>query len=180
MVAFNGLCGFFIGVWSITLILEHLIVVFLFLEGSWSDTFYFCFLWLLIRCQLWITWGSGDSVAPPIHWGVPETVFWSFLGVPLISSSPALFIFVRGSAPPSMGVLGHAFLACPWPSPTLFISSFRELYWWTLYSSLPYQSVWFIRLGCCLHQDFLRSRFIVRFRFGAPAWRVSDVPCSLR
>ena len=41
VVAFSGLRVFFIGVWSITLLLEHLFVVFLFLEGAWSNNFDF-------------------------------------------------------------------------------------------------------------------------------------------
>ena len=38
----------------------------------------------------------------------------------------------------------------------------------------------FICLGCCLSQDFLRSRFIIHFCFVAPAWCVSGVPCYSR
>ena len=45
--------------------------------------------------------------------------------------------FVRVSAPPSLGALGHAFLGCPWPSSESFLSAFRALYWWPLSSSLP-------------------------------------------
>ena len=47
LVMFAELREFFIWVWFITLILENLFVVFLFLEGAWSDTFDFCFRWLL-------------------------------------------------------------------------------------------------------------------------------------
>ena len=43
MVALAGLRGIFIGVWSITLLLDHMFVVFLFFEGAWSDTFDFSF-----------------------------------------------------------------------------------------------------------------------------------------
>ena len=53
MVVFTGLRVFFIGVWSITLLLEHLLVVFIFLEGAWSDTINFFFRLLLNRCPLW-------------------------------------------------------------------------------------------------------------------------------
>ena len=41
LVAFTKTLGFFIGVWYIILILEHLFVVFLFLGGAWYDTFDF-------------------------------------------------------------------------------------------------------------------------------------------
>ena len=41
LAVFTGLRGFFIGVRSITLLLEHMFVVFLFLGGEWSDTFNF-------------------------------------------------------------------------------------------------------------------------------------------
>ena len=64
MVALTGLQGFFIGVWSITLLVEHLLMLVLFLEVAWSDTLDFCFRWLLIRCPLCTTWGSGMSVSP--------------------------------------------------------------------------------------------------------------------
>ena len=71
--AFTGLCGFFIRVWSITLLLEQLFVVFLFLGGEWYDTFY----------------------------------FWS--------------------NPSSLGVLGHARLACPWCYLDRLMSALRAL-----------------------------------------------------
>ena len=61
--------AFKIGVWFITLLLGFLLVVFLCLEGAWSDTFDFCFHWLLIYCPKWTTWRPGTSVAPPIPWG---------------------------------------------------------------------------------------------------------------
>ena len=53
VVVFNGLRECFIRVRSITLLLEHLLVVFLFLEGAWSDTFNFCFRWLLRSFPKW-------------------------------------------------------------------------------------------------------------------------------
>ena len=59
---------YFIRLLSITLILENLFVVFLFLEGAWSYNLYFYFFWILRRCPLCTTWGSGVSVAPLILW----------------------------------------------------------------------------------------------------------------
>ena len=44
--------GFFIRLWSITLLLEHLPVVLLFLEGAWSNISDFFFHWLLSSCHL--------------------------------------------------------------------------------------------------------------------------------
>ena len=46
---FTGLCEFLIEVWSVTLLVEHLLVEFLFLEGESYYTFNFLFLWI-IRC----------------------------------------------------------------------------------------------------------------------------------
>ena len=91
MVAFNGMCGLFIGVWSITLLLEHLFMVFYFLEGSWPDTFDFWSLWLLSRCLLWTTWGSGTSVAPPLPWATYACLIDTSLVLPGIHS----VIFLR-------------------------------------------------------------------------------------
>ena len=55
------MCGLLISLWSITVLIEHLLVVFLFLEGTWSDTFYFWFLWHLGCFLLCSTRGSGAS-----------------------------------------------------------------------------------------------------------------------
>ena len=55
VVAFTRLRGFLIGVCSITRFPEHLLEVFLSLEGAWSDTFDFCYLWLLSCCPNWTT-----------------------------------------------------------------------------------------------------------------------------
>ena len=46
--ALTGLCEFFIGVWSVTLLLEYLFVIFLFLGGAWFNTFDFRFLGYLL------------------------------------------------------------------------------------------------------------------------------------
>ena len=43
LVSFIGLSECFIGVWSINLLVEHLLLVFLFSEGAWFDTFDFSF-----------------------------------------------------------------------------------------------------------------------------------------
>ena len=129
MVAFTWLRGFLSGVWSVTLLNEHLIVVFLFLEGAWSNTLDFCFRWLLRPCPKWTTWGPGTYVAPPFHWGSQSLslgVLLVFRGLHSVGFTCFGF-FVVGSAPPSLGVLGHAFLVCPWTYLVLSLSSLWAL-----------------------------------------------------
>ena len=127
VVAFSGLRVFFIGVWSITLLLEHLFVVFLFLEGAWSNNFDFWFHWILSRCPLWTTWGPGASIAPPFPWGSYSRLLGASLVFPCLNSVrfTLLAFFVRGFAPSSMGVIGHAFLECPWCS----LARFQRTSW---------------------------------------------------
>ena len=88
LVAFTGLHGFFIGVWSITLLIYHLFVAFLFLEGTWSGTFYYLFIWIISHFSLWTTWGTGASNAPG-----------AFLVVPILVTSPHLFAPLAWGAP---------------------------------------------------------------------------------
>ena len=100
-------------------------VVFLLLEGAWSDTLDFCFFCLLSRCTLCNTWGSGASVAPLIPWG-PQTraLDQSSLGVPWIPFCQLhrIFFFLGGSALSYLVVLGHTSLECPCSSLARFIS----------------------------------------------------------
>ena len=77
LVAFTGLRGFFYrGVvhhpapWAS-------ICGLLFLECAWSDTFNFCFHWLLIRFTKYTRWGTGASV----YLGISVTIAWRVLGV---------------------------------------------------------------------------------------------------
>ena len=87
------MCVFLIGVWFITLFLEYLFLVFLFLKGAWYDTFYFWFFWIFVRCPLWTTWGSGTSVAPPRTWGPQAHLLDASLLFPSIH--PISFIIFR-------------------------------------------------------------------------------------
>ena len=69
------------------------------------------------------------SVALLIPWGSQVqslAVSLALLGLPSISFT-CFNCFVGGSAPPSLGVLGHAFLAFPWPSSAQSLSSFQAL-----------------------------------------------------
>ena len=66
------------------------------LEGAWSDTFDFCFRWLLSHCPLWTTWGSGASIVPPIPWGPHAhllAVSFVFPGLLFVSFTWLVFLF---------------------------------------------------------------------------------------
>ena len=138
VVAFTGLREFFIWVRSINLIPENMFVVFLFLEGAWSDTFGFDF--------------SGFSAVVPnrLLEGQAHMLLLRFLGdtrhdclarpgwylSSIPSASPDLGFCCWRLAPSSLGVLGRDWLACLWPYLARFLSAIRELYWWPLYSPL--------------------------------------------
>ena len=139
VVAFTRLRGFFIVVWSITLLLEHLLMFFLFLEGAWSDTFDFCFHWIISRCPKWIIGGTGVSVAPLNHWVSQARLIGASLVFPFLHSVEFLcLVFLNWSlASSSLGVFGHTFLECLWPSSVRFLSALWVMSWWPLSSSLP-------------------------------------------
>ena len=118
------MCGLLVGLWSITLILEHLFSVFYFYKGAWSDTFNFWFLCILSCCPLWTTLGSGVTVSPLLPWGpqsrslvaylvfpgihyVSFIRFWFFLEAPLYLLSS----FSGKLAWCVLGVFWNAFLA---------------------------------------------------------------------
>ena len=67
--------------------------------------------------------------------GVPVTLALRVLSIHSVSFS-CLGFFGRVYAPPSLGALGHVFLACPWPSLECFLSAFWAMTWWPLSSSL--------------------------------------------
>ena len=129
LVMFAELREFFIWVWFITLILENLFVVFLFLEGAWSDTLNFCIHWLLRRCPLWTTWGSGTSIVPLFTWGYHSRSLRASLLFPWIHSISFTWVcfFSWGSDPSSLGALGSACLAYPWRYLERFLSALRAL-----------------------------------------------------
>ena len=102
---------------------------FLFLEGACSETFNFFFFRLLSHYPLCTTWGSRASVVPPLPWGYQTHLFGASLLLPGIHSVRFIHFgfFAGGSAPTSLGVLGHTCLACPWRSLVWFLSSLRAL-----------------------------------------------------
>ena len=91
LVAFTVMRVIFIRVWCITLILEHIFMVFLFIEVVWSDTFDFCIWWRISRCTLWTTWYSGVYVATPLPWGTKTLL----LGTSLVFPGLNFFRFIR-------------------------------------------------------------------------------------
>ena len=129
LVVFTVMRGLLIRVWSITLILEHLFVVFLFLEVAKSDTFGSFFCWHPSRFPLWTTWGSGVFVATPLPWVTNALLLGTYLVFPGLH----FFRFIRfgyfsvGSAPSYRGIFGHACLSCPCCSWAIFMSTFRSL-----------------------------------------------------
>ena len=85
-----------------------MLVVFLFLQSAWSNTFNFWFHWLLSRCPKWITCGSGNFVAPPFTWMYQSFLFGASLVFPGLHSIIFTWFgfFVGDSAPSSLRVLG--------------------------------------------------------------------------
>ena len=115
LVAFTGLCGFFIGVWSITLlVLSSVHGLFIFIKCMVQHLQYFLSLvsqpfplmkHLRFRC---ICWASAFL-------RIPGALAWCILGVPWSQfyQIQQICIFSRGSALLSMGILQYACLACP-------------------------------------------------------------------
>ena len=68
------MCGFLIKVCSFNHLIENLLVVFLFLESAWSDTFNFWFFWILGHCTLCNIWSSVVYIAPGTLLVVPIIV----------------------------------------------------------------------------------------------------------
>ena len=129
LVALTVMHAIFIRVWSITLILEHLFVLFYFYKVHGPTPSNFCFCWRLSRCPLWNTRGSCVSVANRIPWGTKALLIGTsllFHGIHFVRLI-TFGCFYGGSAPSYWGILGHACLLCPCCFSSIFMSAFRSL-----------------------------------------------------
>ena len=153
-MAFTRLRGFFIGVWSITLLVDNLLVVFLFLEGAWSDKFNLFFLWLLIFFPLWTPWGSCVSVVTGAVLVAPILVTAPHLFAPLVWGAS----FVRSLFSVPSRILIHCLLPLQRFQPHFLGGA---PYWRV--SGVPYscRTGWRVQGACRTHQVWfsLRSYF---------------------
>ena len=128
LVAFTKLRGFLSGCGSSPWSLRICLWCFYFYKVH-SPTLLIFFRWLLSRCPLWITLGSGASVAPPLplvsrlHLIVASSVLPGLHYFSIV----VVGVVARGLSPSSLGVLGHNCLACNWRSSARPLSAFQAL-----------------------------------------------------